>query len=55
MIELAVPDEKPSPGCPLRPEIRAILEDRLGQAGLDVFAPRRPEWDDVREDHDPVF
>lgn len=55
MLEVAVPDQKPSPGCPLPPEARAVLEDRLAQAGLDVFAPRREEPGDVLGDHDPIF
>lgn len=34
---------------------RALLEDRLAQAGLDVFAHRpRPHYDAVGDD-DPVF
>ena len=55
MLELPVPDEKPSPGCPLPAELRALLEDRLAAAGLDVFAPRRAEWGDVAGEHDPIF
>ncbi len=55
ILELPVPEQEPSPGVPLPPEARAVLEDRLAGAGLDVFAPRRPEWGDVKEDHDPIF
>ena len=55
MLELPVPDQAPSPGCPLPPEARAVLEDRLGLAGLDVFAPRREMPDDVGDDGDPVI
>lgn len=42
MLEVAVPEHD---ALPLAPEIRAILEDRLSQAGLDVWAPRviRPD------------
>ena len=52
MLEVPVPKEVPSPGCPLPPEARAVLEDRLAHAGLDVFAPRRAE---PRFDDDPIF
>ena len=55
MLELPVPDQRPSPGRPLPPEARAVLEDRLATAGLDVFAPRRPDWGDVPGEHDPIF
>ena len=55
MLELPVPDEKPSPGRPLSPAARAVLEDRLAAAGLDVFAPRRPDHRDVPGEHDPIF
>lgn len=55
MLELPVPDQEPSPGCPLPPEARAVLEDRLGQAGLDVFAPRREDVEPVVDDGDPIF
>ncbi len=37
MLDVAVPEHD---GIPLAPEIRAIVEDRLSQAGLDVWAPR---------------
>jgi len=39
MLEVPLPDEEPGPAQPLPPEVRAVLEDRLAQAGLDVFAP----------------
>jgi hypothetical protein len=55
MLELPVPEQEPSPGCPLPPEARAVLEDRLGRAGLDVFGPRREVAEGVRDDGDPVF
>jgi hypothetical protein len=41
MLDVPIPDEEPGPAQPLPPEVRAALEDRLGEAGLDVFAPRR--------------
>ena len=37
MLEVAVPDHD---GLPLPPELRAVVEDRLSLAGLDVWAPR---------------
>ena len=37
MLEVAVPDHD---ALPLAPELRAIIEDRLALAGLDVWAPR---------------
>ncbi len=37
MLEIAVPEHA---GDSLVPESRAVLEDRLSQAGLDVWAPR---------------
>jgi hypothetical protein len=37
MLEVAFPDGS---GVPLSSELRAALEDRLGAAGLDVFAPQ---------------
>ncbi len=37
MLEVAVPDHD---GVPLAAEWRALIEDRLSQAGLDVWAPR---------------
>jgi hypothetical protein len=55
MLEVPVPDQEPSPGCPLAPEARAVLEDRLAAAGLDVFSPRRDFTDDALDDSDPVF
>jgi hypothetical protein len=54
MLELPVPEERPSPGCPLPPAARGTLEDSLAAAGLDVFAPRRTS-DDIVDDGDPVF
>ncbi len=54
MLELPVPDEKPGPGCPLPPQARGLLEDRLAAAGLDVFSPRRCD-EDILDDGDPVF
>lgn len=38
MLEVAVPNH--NGGDVLPPEQRALLEDRLSQAGLDVWAPR---------------
>lgn len=55
MLEVPVPAEAPSPGRPLSPEARAVLEDRLAHAGLDVFAPRWDLPDADRDDSDPVF
>lgn len=55
MLELPLPEQEPSPGCPLTPEARGALEDRLAAAGLDVFGPRRTEWGDVPGEHDPIF
>jgi hypothetical protein len=37
MLDVAVPAHD---ALPLVPEVRALLEDRLSQAGLDVWAPR---------------
>lgn len=37
MLEVDAPEAVD--GSPLAPEARATLEDRLGAAGLDVFAP----------------
>lgn len=37
MLEITLPEHD---GDLLAPESRAILEDRLSQAGLDVWAPR---------------
>jgi len=37
MLDVAVPDHD---GLPLAPELRAIVEDRLSLAGLDVWLPR---------------
>ncbi len=47
MLELPVPDQEPTPGRPLPPEVRAVLEDRLAHAGLDVFAPRSEMQEDA--------
>ena len=49
MLELPVPDP---PEWPLPPEVRAVLEDRLGSAGLDVMAPTFPSTGDVLSDGD---
>jgi hypothetical protein len=37
MLDIAVPDHDDPP---VTPEVRAVLEDRLSQAGLNVWAPR---------------
>jgi hypothetical protein len=37
MLEIPVPD---SDGSSLAPEVRALLEDRLSHAGIDVWGPR---------------
>jgi len=37
MLDVAVPEQD---GVVLAPELRALTEDRLSQAGLDVWAPR---------------
>lgn len=37
MLDVAVPEHD---ALPLAPELRAIVEDRLSQAGLDVWEPR---------------
>lgn len=55
MLEVPTPDQEPAPGRPLPPEARAVLEDRLFAAGLDVFAPRSEGPGDVAGEHDPVF
>jgi hypothetical protein len=55
MLEVPTPDEEPSPGRPLPPGVRAVLEDRLAAAGLDVFAPRRGVTGDVLDDDDLVI
>jgi hypothetical protein len=36
MLDVAVPEHD---GVLLPPELRAVVEDRLSQAGLDVWAP----------------
>lgn len=56
MLEVPVPEEAaPLPGRPLPPEARAVLEDRLTAAGLDMFAPRRGVTGDVLGDGDLVL
>jgi hypothetical protein len=37
MLDVALPDHDE---LPLAPGLRAVVEDRLSQAGLDVWAPR---------------
>ena len=37
MLGVAAPDHD---ALPLTPELRAVVEDRLSQAGLDVWLPR---------------
>ena len=37
MLDVAVPEHD---ALPLAPEVRAVVEDRLSLAGLDVWAPR---------------
>lgn len=37
MLEVTVPEHDK---VPLAPEVRALVEDRLSQASLDVWAPR---------------
>ena len=49
MLELPVPDR---PDWPLAPEVRAVIEDRLGGAGLDVMAPTFPGTGDALADGD---
>ena len=36
-------------------EAGAVPEGRFATAGLDVFAPRRPEPGDIVGEHDPIF
>lgn len=36
-LEIAIPEHE---GDSLAPELRAVLEDRLSQAGVAVWAPR---------------
>ena len=55
MLEVPVPDQEPGPGRPLPPDVRAVLEDRLGAAGLDVFGPRVELGDGMPDDSDPVI
>ncbi len=52
MLDVPVPEEEPGPGRPLPAELRALLEDRLAHAGLDVHAPRRGATGDVIADGD---
>ena len=47
MLEVPAPDE-----CPLPAIARAVLEDALALAGLDVFAPPTPGSGDPFEDDD---
>lgn len=47
-------DPPPASGRPLLPEGRAVLEDRLAHAGLDVFAPRAGVTGDVVADGDLI-
>ena len=49
MLELSAPA---GGDLPLAPEARAVLEDRLGGAGLDVMAPTFPTTGDVLADGD---
>jgi hypothetical protein len=55
ILEVPTPDDRPSPGRPLPPEVRCVLEDRLAAAGLDVFAPRRGVTGDILDDDDLVI
>lgn len=55
MLEVPVPEQEPTPGCPLPPEVRAVPADRLGGAGLNVFGRPRDRDADVRDDGDPIF
>ncbi len=50
-----MPEAFPGPGRPVAPEIRALLEDRLAQAGIDVFARRPGSNYDIVGDADAVF
>ena len=45
MLEVPAPDE-----CPLPPAVRAVIEDKLSIAGLDVFAPDRESGDPFEDD-----
>lgn len=49
-LEVPLPDGHD--GTPLSPEARAVLEDRLAHAGLDVHAPPRPTTGNVLLDGD---
>lgn len=53
MLEVPVPEW--GPGRLLAPEARAVLEDRLAHAGLDVMAPPRPSTGDVVGDGDLIL
>lgn len=50
MLEVPVPDG--DDGGLLPPDARAVLEDRLAHAGLDVMAPVRQSTGDVLQDGD---
>jgi hypothetical protein len=52
MLELGVPGLLDPPEWPLPPEVRAVVEDRLFGAGLDVMAPAFPGTGDVLDDGD---
>lgn len=54
MLEIPIPDAEPRPAQPLPPEVRAVLEDRLAYAGLDVFASHSGMVPGVPTDDDPV-
>lgn len=45
MLEVPAPDE-----CPLPPTARAVVEDKLAIAGLDVFARDAKSGDPVEDD-----
>ncbi len=45
MLEVPAPDE-----CPLPPAARAVIEDKLAIAGLDVFAPDGTSGDPFEDD-----
>ncbi len=52
MLELPVPGQPGQPDLPLAAAVRAVIEDRLGGAGLDVMAPPFPGTGDVLADGD---